>query len=486
MTVINPKVLNFFERRRIDPELVARIGICSVTPQSIGDPIPDAIGEVIEFPYIRDGKKVGAKYRAAGKRFWQRPNSIKSFINSDVLSDPALRKGDVALIITEGEIDMLTAIQCGFPHTVSVPDGAPPENFQPGDALPEPGMDTKFSYVALDWERLKLIQRIIIAVDNDAPGKRLAEELVRRLGRVRCMWVEYPEGCKDLNEVLMNYGPEEVTRVLNTTKSYFAGVYKWKDRPKEPALIYLGTGWVRMDDLLRVFYPGLMIVTGFANAGKSTWVNQLVAQLALNHGWVTGIASFEMRLDPYVSDTLRTVRLKKPKQDWTPEDYALTEDWINDYFPLISPTDDDDNHDIDWLIEAAFLCVRDHNARVILIDPWNEIEHMRSKNENLGEYIGRALQALKSFAKRHNCLVILVTHPTKAGATKKSEDLNLYDCADSAHFANKADVGVVVKNMGDQSNLSKIIVCKVKYIPDMGNIGEIVLAYDPILRLFAE
>ena len=36
------------------------------------------------------------------------------------------RQGSVA--ITEGEIDAITAIECGFPLSVSVPDGAPAEN----------------------------------------------------------------------------------------------------------------------------------------------------------------------------------------------------------------------------------------------------------------------------------------------------------------------------------------------------------------------
>lgn len=486
MTATNPKVLDFFERRRIEPELAVRIGICSVTRQSTGDVIPDPKGEVIEFPFFRDGKKVGAKYRAAGKRFWQKPNCIKCFMNSDVLSDPALGRGDVSLVITEGELDLLTALQCGFPHTVSVPDGAPPESFV-SDPLPDPDMDNKFSYVALDWDRLKVIKRIIIAVDNDGPGKRLAEELVRRLGRVRCQRVEYPEGCKDLNDVLMNRGSEEVIRVLSTAKNYpIDGLYEFDELPPEPAIEYRSTGWARMDDLLRVFLPGILVVTGFAGAGKTTWVNQLVAQLALKQGWSIAIASFEMRLDPYVTDALRTVRLKKSKAEWSPEDWELTNKWIKDNFIFISTTQSDAHHDIGWLIERAEDAVGRKGVKVLLIDPWNEIEHTRARNENLTEYTGRALQALKRFGANHDCFVIVVTHPTKVGATKKSDDLNLYDCSDSAHFANKADLGVVIKQGGDGSNLSEIIVCKVRYIPDMGKPGKVILSYDPALRLFAE
>jgi hypothetical protein len=38
---------------------------------------------------------------------------------------------------------------------------------------------------------------------------------VRRLGRVRFSWVEYPDGCKDLNEVLTKLGAERATEILS-------------------------------------------------------------------------------------------------------------------------------------------------------------------------------------------------------------------------------------------------------------------------------
>lgn len=486
MTVINPRVLSWFTKRGIDEEVVARTGIYSGTRQPTGEVTADPRGEVIVFPFIRDGHSVGEKYRGANKRFWQKPGGVKTFMNADVLSDPALKRGDTNLVIVEGEVDLLTALQCGFPHTVSVPDGAPPE-VQGDPSEPSPDTDQKFSYVAADWERLKHIKRITIAVDNDGPGKRLAEELVRRLGRVRCYWVEYPEGCKDLNDALVNRGASEVAQVLNSAKPYpVHGLYTLSEFPPEPPLNPISTGWGRLDDHLRVFYPGIMAVTGFANAGKSTWTNQLVAQLALKHGWPAAIASFEMRLDPYVTDTLRAVFLGKPRYSWTMDDIQRANDWINEYFLFISPTDDDDQKDLDWLIERAEAAVIRHGIRVLMIDPWNEIEHSVSRGESVTDYTGRALQALKKFGRTFDCFVIVVGHPTKEGASKKDDALSLYDMAGSAHFANKVDLGVVVCRVNGAENMSKILVRKVRYQPDTGKIGEIEFAYDPDLRLFAQ
>lgn len=478
MTVINPQVLKWFETRGIDPETVARTGIYSGKRHDTGAVEPDPYGNVIVFPTIRNGQTVAEKYRGAHKTFWQKPGGLRSFYNAEILSDPALTSGQCPLIITEGELDWLSALQCGFPHTVSVPDGAPPENYQGDD------FDQKFSYIMLDWERLKLIKRITIAVDSDGPGKKLAEELVRRLGRIRCYWVEYPEGCKDLNDVLRNHGPAEVAKVLNSAKPYpVNGLYSLSEFPPEPPLDPRSTGWGRLDDLIRVFYPCFMVITGFAGAGKSTWANQLVSHLAIQHNWRAAIASYEMRLDPYVTDTLRSCYIQKPKHEWTREELTDANNWIEENFMFISPSHDDEQHDIDWLIERASAAVIRHGIRVLLVDPWNEIEHLRAKGEQVTDYVGRAIQALKRFGRDFDCLVIVVAHPTKEGAKKKAEDLSLYDVSDSAHFANKADLGVV---MIRQEGLSRVLIRKVRFQPDTGRPGDLDLSYDPALRLFAQ
>ena len=45
-------------------------------------------------------------------------------------------------------------------------------------------------------------------------------ELVRALSASRCLFVEYPGGCKDLNDVLLQHGPAGVARVLNEARPY--------------------------------------------------------------------------------------------------------------------------------------------------------------------------------------------------------------------------------------------------------------------------
>lgn len=154
--VLGPSGIKAFQNRQIDPAIAAHSGVFTgsvVTSESGESAVePDPNGNIVVFPFIDGGKPVGEKYRAPGKKFWQRRGGRKTFWNADCMDDPALEDGRKALIITEGEIDALTAIDCGFHCAVSVPDGAPPvrEGEDPEtleDANPDDDRHGKFEFV---------------------------------------------------------------------------------------------------------------------------------------------------------------------------------------------------------------------------------------------------------------------------------------------------------------------------------------------------
>lgn len=482
--------------RGLDPELVAQMGLYSVTRQKDGTVAPDPKGKVLAFPFWRRGEEVAVKYRGPDKRFWQREGGRKTLYNVDVLDDPQLEEGRQALVITEGELDCLTALACGYPWTVSVPDGAPPARDKDGRLIKVPegtsdidAEDTKYAFLLNDWEGLAKVKRIIIATDADEPGQRLAAELVRRLGRVRCLFVAYPAGCKDLNEVMLAHGQKAVLEVIQRAKPYpVSGVYTFDDLPPPIPFRPVSTGWGRLDEFLMCYHPALMVVSGLANQGKSTWTAQLVAQLAIRHGWSIGLASFEMQINPVVTTQLMRVYLQKHEKHWKPAERERAEDFLRRRFVFIAPEpDDEDDHDVDWLLRKAEVAVIRHGVRVLLLDPWNEIEHRRGRDESMTDYTGRAIRELKAFARRYDVLVIVVAHPTKGAAKGEPEAISLYDVSDSAHWANKADLGVIVARLGSmQDTLTGIFIKKVRYQPETGRIGDIELVYDPETRMFSQ
>src|SRR4051812_44233314 len=127
---LSPKQIALLEARGIDVETAVRLGV---------EDSPIA-GFDIRIPYVERGKAVNWKYRslAGEKRFMQEAGGRKCFWNADVISDRSL--ASEPLIITEGELDAIVAMQCGFPRTVSVPDGAPAEAQGAADGA-------KYSYV---------------------------------------------------------------------------------------------------------------------------------------------------------------------------------------------------------------------------------------------------------------------------------------------------------------------------------------------------
>ena len=68
-------------------------------------------------------------------------------------------KGMETIIITEGEMDALSLVECGFMNVVSVPDGAPAEGSKPSDK--------KFSYLLSAEEHLMNAETVILCTDSD-------------------------------------------------------------------------------------------------------------------------------------------------------------------------------------------------------------------------------------------------------------------------------------------------------------------------------
>jgi twinkle protein len=285
-----------------------------------------------------------------------------------VLDDPALEHGTHPLIITEGEPDALAAICCGYPLAVSVPDGAPP----PGNSKASDTADDvtgKFAFIWNNRDRLKRVKHFILAVDNDEAGEHLRQGLLHRLSAARCSFVEYPAGCKDLNDVLVRHGADGIRAVVGGAKRFpVHGIYRLDDYPAVATLKTFSTGWDAMDPHLRLFPGEFMVVTGIPGMGKSTWLLNLLVNLHRLHGWRSAVFSPEMPVTPHLRDVLRLIIGGCTDADAT----------INDAFVFldVDPTgrNDDADFNLGWIIDKAIDALFRYDARVLLIDPWNEVE----------------------------------------------------------------------------------------------------------------
>jgi twinkle protein len=214
----------------------------------------------------------------------------------------------------------------------------------------------------------------------------------------------------------------------------------------------------------------LAVFTGIPSHGKSSFVNDVCCRLVEAHGLSIAFASFEQMPQRDHRRNLRTWFAGKPTSYFAPEDFRTADTWIDKYFSFLVPSEDDDVT-LEWLLDKAEASVIQHGARVVVIDPWNEMDHARSREESLTEYTGRAIKALRRFAKKLMVHVIIVAHPSKQQKDENGDYRvpTLYDVSDSAHWYNKADIGIVVHRYSDHTLLR---VAKSRYHDEIGIPGD--------------
>ena len=81
------------------------------------------------------------------------------------------------------------------------------------------------------------------------------------------------------------------------------------------------------------------------------------------------------------------------------------------------------------------------------------------------EYTGFAIRQLKKLAQKLSIHLIVVAHPAKIQRGKQGElpVPNLYDVADSAHWANKPDVGIIIHRFDTGTPNTLIKIAKVRH-----------------------
>ncbi len=458
---LSERHLALLQARGLDAETVIRFGVES--SQKLG-------GDCVVLPFLRDGKPVNHKYRtiAGEKKFCQDAGAVKCFWNVDAITDPGL--ADEPLIVTEGEFDAMIAIQCGFARTVSVPDGAPAEAIGDGESR-------KYDFLETAPQGLKDVREIILATDGDGPGTNLMNDLALRLGRARCKWITYPQDrkrerrLKDLNEVFLEYGQNGVVETLRRARwMAIPGLYRMGELPPITEPVAHEIGIIGLEKHYKVRLGDLCVVTGIPGHGKTTFVNETCARLALK-GWNICFASFEQRPQTDHRRALRTLYNGRRVIHQHEIELQSADTWIDQRFSFIVP-DDEEDASLDWILERAAAAVVQHGAQVVVIDPWNEMDHVRPLDTSLTEYTGLAIKRLKKFAKRFWVHVVVVAHPAKMLRNKdgKIPTPSLYDISDSAHWHNKPDVGVIVHRVDDMTTM--IRVEKVRY-ESIGVRGEV-------------
>jgi len=445
---IHPKHIEWIEARGLDPQLAEKLGMATVTRDG---------KNWLAVPYLEAGQVINHKYRLTSEKDHRMDTGAPLALwNADCLKDPKVRSGQAPVVITEGEWDAVAVMQTGFPFAVSVPNGAP------SSVTADLDNAKRYEWIDRHADDLREVREFVIASDDDGPGHYLRADLVALLGAERCKFIEYPFPCKDLNEVLQEYGPQQVAKCIALAKPFpVQGLYKLDDFPERGEVRSYSIGVEPIADLIHIVPGTLTVVTGYANMGKSTLMNAIIGN-ALRYHFPVCVASFETDVKPILRDGLRMAIMGCGKQDLTNTDTSDADSILDDRLTIISQSVDEDMEmDLDKFLDLARTAVIRHGAKMIVLDPWNEIEHKRRRDETETDYISRALRAIKRFAKQHDVAFWVIAHPTKPQDGNKKIP-GLYDISGSANWANKADYGLTYHRPRFDDNLAKIIVNKVR------------------------
>lgn len=431
--------------------------------------------QTICFNYFRDDQLVNIKFRGPQKSFSLAKNAELIFYNLDSI------KGDETAVIVEGEMDCLTLHECGIYNAVSVPNGASKGSM-------------KLEYLDNCWQDFEDKTKIILAVDGDAPGQALKDELARRLGKERCFTVEYPDGCKDANEVLLKHGKEAVKDLIAKAKEWplegivtmdemFETIQNWYEHgyPKGAK-----AGIIGFDKLLTFSPRQVTTITGIPGHGKDEFTNLILARTAVNCGWKWGDCGFEE--EPEQTVTKLAEKIVNKSFDFrkdrshriTPEEFIHCIGLIDQHFFFYKV--EEIETDIDSLLSIADRLVLKYGIRGLRINPWNWIENNTGHDGT--EYVSAVYSKICRWAKKRDVHVFVIAHTTKIGKDKsgKFEIPNLYNISGSAHFYNKTHNGMTVY-LDVQTGLTTVYVQKVKQ-SWLGQKGFVTYKFDPYTRKY--
>jgi twinkle protein len=268
---------------------VGELEIKAVTPRKISKVTCELYGyaygtfsgkPVQVAPYYHRGQLVAQHLRFANKDFMWFGKSD----NLELFGQRSFPAGGQRIIVTEGEIDAMSVAQMfhGKTAVVSIPSGT-------GSA--KKSLMQNLEYVSSFHE-------IILAFDNDDPGKAAVQEVVHLFQPGRVKLFNYPEGVKDANELLQTGEGARIIEGVFKAIPYrpdgiISGETLWQSllEPDEPGLT---TPYPGLNQKLLGMRKGeLYMFTAGSGVGKSTLVKELSYHFLVHHEQKIGVIALE-------------------------------------------------------------------------------------------------------------------------------------------------------------------------------------------------
>lgn len=456
--ILNEKIVDWFGSRAISKQTLEKFFI-----HGRNEWMPQTQKEesVIVFPYMRDSQIVNCKFRDGRKNFKMVKDAELVLFGMQTLV------GRHCAILVEGEVDCMAAYEAGFGQ-----DYEPQPNADGEVVEHELGMwavlsvpngaskgSQQLEYLDNCSDYLSEIDEFIIATDNDEAGNSLKEELIRRLGVEKCRVVDWnllksnvspflgdSKPCKDINEVLVNFGKDAVKSLLLASKAIpVDGVYYLDDlfgdmlsNFRKGVQLAPTTRFTEMDEYFRWKKGDISLFTGYGNAGKSFFVLQLMLTKSIWDGWKWAIFSPENYPANDFYDDLVEMYVGKWITDMNEQEYTEACKFIGEHIYFVYP---ENEHDISSIHEKFRYLILKKGVDGVMIDPFNQLDKTQKAYERDDQYISGTLKDIKRFALLNHVVYCIIAHP-KNPTYNQDRSLpvpDMYDLHGGSMWGNKAD-----------------------------------------------
>lgn len=464
-------VWNFGESNGRYSALTAR-GISKETCQKAGYWIAKVDGVMYQVADYRDqnGNIVSQKVRDKDKNF-KTTGSHKS----DALFGKHLWNGGKKIVVTEGEIDMLTVMElqdCKYP-VVSLGHGA----------------SAAKKTCAANYEYFDQFEQIILMFDMDEAGRKAVEEAAQVLpaGKVRVAVLP----CKDANECHLNGHDREIMeQVWNAGPWIPDGVVSalsLRERIREHlsseesvGLLFSGCTGIN-DKTLGARGGEVVMVTSGSGMGKSTFVRQQALQWGTAMGKKVGLAMLEESVEETAEDLIglhNRVRLRQSdslKREIIENgkfDQWFDELFGNDAFHLY---DSFAEAETDRLLAKLAYMRSGLGCDVIILDHISIVVSASGESDER-KMIDNLMTKLKGFAKSTGVVLVVICHlknPDKGKAHEEGRPVSITDLRGSGALRQLSDTIIALERnqQGDMPNLVLVRILKCRFTGDTGIAG---------------
>lgn len=325
------------------------------------------------------------------------------------------------LVMTEGQIDSLSCTAAGIENAVSVPLGK-----------------NGFTWIPYCFNFLGRFDELIIFGDYENGEISLLDGMKNHFhGAIKHVRPEDYLDCKDANEILNKYGPEQVRKCIeNAIHLPVPGLKKMAEIQKIRLddIDRMKTGIKELDRQCPFYFGELIVLTGAAGDGKSTMAS-LWATKALDQGYPVMIYSGEMPswlVKNWMDLQIAGMRNLNDYNDIEEQTYKKMIAWSM-YQQLYIYDVDYELNSQEKLFEALIKGIQQYGIRFIVLD--NLMTAMDYNNNlELNEAQTVFTKRLANIAQDYSVLIILIVHPRKSKSGYFSND----DIAGSSNITNRA------------------------------------------------